>query len=182
MNVNYYMEAKNTYKLNNYFNGHFYTNERIIEIEGEEVKGDISLKNFFNYYKNKLLSYEIKDLRDIFKESNFRISHLIMAKNRSLSISRDHIEFYDYNDSDNSYYDMNSKYEEALIDLNRYIDEYLKGNKKTKKISDTTFKVIDNDIIFHTIVDDVNKDEQGIYIIKNNIKTYIYDLRRNVCE
>ena len=39
---------------------------------------------------------------------------MIMTKKRSLSISRNHIEFYDYENSDNSYYDMDKTVEKAL--------------------------------------------------------------------
>lgn len=182
--IEYYMEAKNTYKLNNYFGGNFYTDERLLEANGEEIIAENPMiKNFFKYYKDKLLSYNIEDLRTIFRDCNFRISHLIMTKNKSLSISRDHIEFYDYENSDNSYYDMNSKYEEALLDLNRYMDEIDNKEYKTvKKLSERTFKVIDNDIIFHTIVDDLDKDLFGIYIVNNGNKKYIYDFERIVYE
>ena len=122
--LDYYMEVKNTHKLNNYFNSNFYSDERLLEVVDKEVLSKSSnVKNFFKYYKDKLLSYDIDDLKKIFKECNFRISHLIMTKKRSLSISRNHIEFYDYENSDNSYYDMDNNYEEALVDLNRYIDE-----------------------------------------------------------
>lgn len=181
--LDYYMEAKNTYKLNNYFGGHFYTDERLLEVtDGEVVTNNSTVKNFFQYYKDKLLSYNIEDLKTIFKDCNFRISHLIITKKRSLSISRNHIEFYDYENSDNSYYDMDSIYEEALVDLNRYMEDVDKGISNIKKISDNTFKVIDNDIIFHTIVDDLNKDLLGIYIINNGNKKYIYDFERVVYE
>lgn len=182
--VDYYMEAKNTHKLNNYFGGNFYSDERLLEVTDKEVVTNNSMvKNFFEYYKDKLLSYNIEDLRTIFKDCNFRISHFIMTKKRSLSISRDHIEFYDYENCDNSYYDMNSKYEEALVDLNRYMDEVDKGlNRNIKKISEKTFKVIDNDIIFHTIVDDLDKDLFGIYIVNNGNKKYVYDFGRILYE
>lgn len=185
MSVNYYMEVKNTNRLNNYFGSHYYMNERLLEVQNGEVISDNSMvKNFFKYYKDKLLSYKIDDLKSIFKDCNFRISHLIMTKKNSLSISRNHIEFYDYDDFDNSYYDMDSNYEEALVDLNRYIDEVEKyGSKRhIKKISDNTFKTIDNDIVFHTIVDDLGKDLNGIYIIKDGNKKYIYDFGRVVYE
>ncbi len=185
MCINYYMEVKNTNKLNNYFGGSFYTNEKLLEVDDENVISNNSMvKNFFKYYKDKLLSYKTEDLKTIFEDCSFRISHLIMTKKRSLSISRNHIEFYDYDNVDNSYYDMDSKYEEALVDLNRYIDEVEKyGSKRhIKRISDSTFKTIDNDIIFHTIVDDLNKDLNGIYIIKNGNKKYIYDFGRVVYE
>lgn len=183
MNVNYYMEVKNAYKLNNYFNESFYADDKLLEVtDNELISNNGMIKNFFRYYQEKLLSYDFKDLREIFKESNFRISHLIVSNNRCLSISRDHIEFYDYDDINNSYYDMNSKYEEALVDLNRYMDEAYSKRKHVKKLSDTTFKVIDNDIIFHTIVDDLNKDDKGIYIIKNGNKKYVFQFGRNVCE
>ena len=183
--LDYYMEVKNTYKLNNYFNDHFYTDEKLLEIVNEEViVKNNNIKSFFKYYKDKLLSYDIDDLKKIFKECNFRISHLIMTKNRSLSISRNHIEFYDYDNVDNSYYDMDNSYEEALVDLNRYLDEVKNNslNKKVKKLNNKTFQVIDNDIVFHTIVDELNKDLFGIYIIKNGSKKYIYDFRRVVYE
>ena len=84
-----------------------------------------------------------------------------------------------------SYYDMDNSYEEALVDLNRYIDEvdqYGILNKKVKKISEKTFQIIDNDIIFHTVVDDLDKDLLGIYIVKNGNKKYIYDFRRIIYE
>ena len=183
--LDYYMEVKNTYKLNNYFNDYFYTDEKLLEIVNEEViVKNNNIKSFFKYYKDKLLSYDIDDLKKIFKECNFRISHLIMTKNRSLSISRNHIEFYDYDNVDNSYYDMDNSYEEALVDLNRYLDEVKNNslNKKVKKLNNKTFQVIDNDIVFHTIVDELNKDLFGIYIIKNGSKKYIYDFRRVVYE
>ena len=54
--------------------------------------------------------------------------------------------------------------------------------KHIKKISDSTFKTIDNDIIFHTIVDELGKDLKGIYIIKDGNKKYIYDFGRVVYE
>lgn len=181
--LEYYMEAKNTHKLNNYFGGNFYTDERLLEVNDDEViANNPMIKNFFKYYKDKLLSYNIEDLRTIFRDCNFRISHLIMTKNKSLSISRDHIEFYDYDNSDNSYYDMDSKYEEALLDLDRYINEIEKKGKNVKKLSESTFKVIDNDIIFHTVVDDLDKDLFGIYIVNNGNKKYIYDFGRVVYE
>ncbi len=181
--LEYYMEAKNTHKLNNYFEGNFYTDERLLEVNDDEViANNPMIKNFFKYYKDKLLSYNIEDLRTIFRDCNFRISHLIMTKNKSLSISRDHIEFYDYDNSDNSYYDMDSKYEEALLDLDRYINEIEKKGKNVKKLSESTFKVIDNDIIFHTVVDDLDKDLFGIYIVNNGNKKYIYDFGRVVYE
>ena len=184
--LDYYVEVKNTHKLNNYFGGCFCTDERLLEVsDGEIISSNSMVKNFFKYYKDKLLSYDIEDLRKIFKDCNFRISHLIMTKKRSLSISRDHIEFFDYENSDNSYYDMDSKYEEALVDLNRYIDEVemsKSSHKKVKKISDKTFQIIDNDLIFHTIVDDLDKDLFGIYIVNNINKKYIYDFGRIVHE
>ena len=182
----YYVEVKNTHKLNNYFGGCFCTDERLLEVsDGEIISSNSMVKNFFKYYKDKLLSYDIEDLRKIFRDCNFRISHLIMTKKRSLSISRDHIEFFDYENSDNSYYDMDSKYEEALVDLNRYIDEIemsKSSHKKVKKISEKTFQIIDNDLIFHTIVDDLDKDLFGIYIVNNGNKKYIYDFGRIVHE
>lgn len=181
--LEYYMEAKNTHKLNNYFGGNFYTDERLLEVNDDEVTANNPMiKNFFKFYKDKLLSYNIEDLRTIFRDCNFRISHLIMTKNKSLSISRDHIEFYDYDNSDNSYYDMDSKYEEALLDLDRYINEIEKKGKNVKKLSESTFKVIDNDIIFHTVVDDLDKDLFGIYIVNNGNKKYIYNFGRVVYE
>lgn len=184
--LDYYMEVKNTHKLNNYFNSNFYSDERLLEVTDKEViTKSNNVLNFFKYYKDKLLSYDIDDLKKIFKECNFRISHLIMTKKRSLSISRNHIEFYDYENSDNSYYDMDNNYEEALVDLNRYIDEvdkYGLFNKKIKNINKKTHQEIDNDIIFHTIVDDLNKDLFGIYIIKDGNKKYIYDFRRIIYE
>lgn len=182
--LEYYMEAKNTYKLNNYFGENFYTNENFLKVTDKEVIADNQmLKNFFKYYKDKLLSYNIEDLRQIFNDCNFRISHLIITKKRSLSISRNHIEFFDYENSDNCYYDMNSKYEEALLDLNRYMDEMSKSkNNKIKKLNKNTFKVIDNDIIFHTIVDDLDKDLFGIYIVNNGNKKYVYNFGRILHE
>ena len=183
--LDYYMEVKNTYKLNNYFNDHFYTDEKLLEIVDEEVIGKSNIKNFFRYYKDKIMSYDADDLKKIFKECNFRISHLIITKKKSLSISRNHIEFYDYNNSDNSYYDMDSNYEEALVDLNRCLEEVDNNKtitKKIKKLNNKTFQTIDNDIIFHTIVDDLDKDLLGIYIVKNGIKKYIYNFRRVVYE
>ena len=184
--LDYYMEVKNTHKLNNYFNGNFYSDERLLEVVDKEVISKSSnVKNFFKYYKDKLLSYDIDDLKKIFKECNFRISHLIITKKRSLSISRNNIEFYDYENSDNSYYDMDNNYEEALVDLNRYIDElenYGLFNKKIKNIDKKTHQEIDNDIIFHTIVEELNKDLLGIYIVKDGIKKYIYDFRRIIYE
>ena len=181
--LDYYMEAKNTYKLNNFFGEHFYTDERLLEVtDGEVVTRNSLIKRFFQYYKDKLLSYNVDDLKSIFKDCNFRISHLIMTKKRSLSISRNHIEFYDYENSDNSYYDMDSIYEEALVDLNRYMEDVDKGINNIKRISDNTFKVIDNDIVFHTVVDDLNKDLMGIYIINNGNKKYIYNFERVVYE
>lgn len=185
MCINYYMEVKNTNKLNNYFGAKYYTNERLLEVDGEEIISNNSMvKNFFKYYKDKLLSYNMKDLSTIFKDCNFRISHLIITKKRSLSISRNHIEFYDYDNADNSYYDMDSNYEEAILDLNRYMEEVEKyGSKRhIRKINDSTFKTIDNDIIFHTVVDDLNKDLYGIYIVKNGNKKYVYDFGRGVYE
>ena len=176
--IDYYMEVKNTYKLNNYFGGNFYTDEKMLEVKDGEIISDNSMvNNFFKYYKDKLLSYSTDDLKKIFKDCNFRISHLIITKKRSLSISRNHIEFFDYENSDNSYYDMDSKYEEALVDLNRYIEEIEKNkdlNRKVKCLNNETFKTIDNDIIFHTTVEDLDKDLDGIYIIKNGIKKYVY--------
>lgn len=182
-NLKYYMEAKNTHKLNNYFKEIFYTDEKILEVtNGGVFTKNSMIKNFFKYYKDKLLSYNIEGLREIFRDCNFRISHLIITKKRSLSISRDHIEFYDYENSDNSYYDMDSKYEEALIDLNRYMEDVDRGKKNIKKLNENTFKIIDNDIIFHTLVDDLDKDFMGIYIVNNGEKKYIYDFGRIVYE
>lgn len=184
--LDYYMEVKNTHKLNNYFKSTFYTDERLLEITNKEViSKSNNVLNFFKYYKDKLLSYDIDDLKRIFKESNFRISHLIVTNKRSLSISRNHIEYYDYENCDNSYYDMDNNYEEALVDLNRYIDEVDKLgilNKKIRKMKEKTFQEIDNDIIMHTVVDDLNKDLFGIYIIKDGNKKYIYDFRRIIYE
>ncbi|MBR1385422.1 MAG: hypothetical protein IJ568_01185 [Bacilli bacterium] len=182
--IDYYMEVKNTYKLNNYFGGNFYTDERMLEVKDGEILSDNNMvNNFFKYYKDKLLSYKIDDLKAIFKDCNFRISHLIITRKRSLSISRNHIEFYDYENSDNSYYDMDSKYEEALLDLNRYIEEMEnknKSNKQIKSLNNETYKTIDNDIIFHTRVDDLDKDNNGIYIIKNGIKKYVYNFVKKI--
>ena len=150
-------------------------------MKDEIMTSNYKLEKFYLNYKKELLSYKIKDLKKIFKDCSVRILHLINTDKRKLVISRDHIEYLDYENNDNSYYDMDSNYDVALSDLNRYIleiDKYGVNNTKIKDLNKETFKILENDIIFHTYVEDLNKDKFGIYIILNDNKKYIYNFER----
>lgn len=180
--IEYSMEVKNAYKISNFFGTKFYSDELALEVMKDEIMtSNHKMENFFLSYKKELLSYKVKDLKKIFKDCSVRILHLINTDKRKLVISRDHIEYLDYENNDNSYYDMDTYYDKALSDLNRYIlevDKYGSSNPLNKN----TFKVLENDMIFHTYVEDLNKDIKGIYIIINGIKKYIYDFKRSIYE
>ncbi len=184
--INYSMEVKNAYKINNFFGTKFYSDELALEVLKDEVMtSNHKMENFYLSYKKELLSYKIKDLKKIFKDCSVRILHLIKTDKRKLIISRDHIEYLDYENNDNSYYDMDLKYDSAINDLNRYIgeiDKYGVNSPNIKNLNKETFKILEDDIIFHTYVEELNKDSNGIYIIKNGKKKYIYDLRRSIYE
>ena len=180
--IDYSMEVKNTYKVNNFFGGKYFNDELALEVMKDEIMtSNYKLEKFYLNYKKELLSYKIKDLKKIFKDCSVRILHLINTDKRKLVISRDHIEYLDYENNDNSYYDMDTNYDVALSDLNRYIyeiDKYGVCNTKIKDLNKNTFKILENDIIFHTYVEELNKDKLGIYIILNGNKKYIYNFER----
>ena len=184
--IEYSMEVKNEYTINNFFGSKFYTDELALEVMKDEVMtSNHKLENFFLNHKKELLSYKIKDLKKIFKDCSVRILHLIKTDKRKLIISRNHIEYLDYENNDNSYYDMDSSYDTAITDLNRYIlevDTYGITNSKIKKLNKNTHKILEDDLIFHTYVEDLNKDLDGIYIIINGRKKYIYDFKRSIYE
>ena len=78
--LDYYVEIKNKHKLNNYFGGKFYAEERLLEMSnGEIITSNSRVKNFFKYYKDKILSYDNLEIIKIFRYCNFIISHLIMT-------------------------------------------------------------------------------------------------------
>lgn len=152
--INYSMEVSNTNKVNDFFKAKYNNNELALEVMKDEIMtSNYKLENFYLSYKKELLSYKIKDLKKIFKDCSVKILHLIKSGKRKLVISRDHLEYLDYENND-YYYDMDNNYDLALSDY------------------------LENDIVFHTYVDELNKDKLGIYIILNGNKKYICNFER----
>lgn len=66
--IDYSMEVKNTYKVNNFFGGKYFNDELALEVMKDEIMtSNYKLEKFYLNYKKELLSYKIKDLKKSLK-------------------------------------------------------------------------------------------------------------------
>lgn len=136
-----------------------------------EVKNKYKINNLFGskYYNNELALEVMKDE--------------IMTNNHKLE------EFYLNHKKELLSYKIKDL-KKIFKDCSLKVLHLIKTKERKLIISDDSIRYltlssgneIESDLIFHTYVEDLNKDNKGIYIILNGYKKYICDLKGIVYE